>query len=73
MRKHGLPLHSYAGDTQRNLSFMLSESEIAIERYRGIRKHLIKDVTRTLVHALVTAQLDYVNGTLHGISKVHMR
>ena len=39
---------------------------------RGIRKYLSKDSTQTLVHAFITAHIDYCNGLLYGLPAAHL-
>ena len=49
---------------------LLSKSGENVHYY--IRKCLSKDSTRTLVHAFITARIDYGNGLLYGLPVAHL-
>jgi hypothetical protein len=49
-----------------------SSSFYNIYNIRRIRKYLTRDVTESLVNALVTSKLDYCNSLLYGIANVHL-
>jgi len=40
---------------------------------RIVRKSLILEAAKTMVHAFVTSRLDYCNSILYGASAVHIR
>jgi len=43
-----------------------------IYNIRRIRKYLTRDVTESIVNALVTSKLDYCNSLLYGIANIHL-
>ena len=51
---------------------MCKVSSFHLYNIRRIRKYLTNDITQTLVHAFVTARIDYCNSLLFGVPAIYL-